>query len=167
MPIIEAYFNSRLRKETNYHAEYISRNVDHISIHVSARRRTIQEYCRRIWGVISIHVSLRRRTPLNALSSYSCFISTHVSLRRRTHKLTLIIILFIFQLTSPQGDEPSGMFSFSQLRYFNSRLREETNILCDWLSAAGQYISTHVSVGRRTEKFGQNSSETKFQLTSP
>ena len=34
-------FNSRLRKETNYHAGYISRNVDHISIHVSARRRTL------------------------------------------------------------------------------------------------------------------------------
>ena len=33
----------------------------------------------------------------------------------------------LFQLTSPQGDEPSGMFSFSQLRYFNSRLRKETN----------------------------------------
>ena len=81
---VYGHFNSRLRRETNYddpelevlldtfqltspqgderelpNARYIYTTI---SIHVSARGRTIQEYCRRIWGVISTHVSARRRT---------------------------------------------------------------------------------------------------------
>ena len=144
-------FNSRLRKETNYHAGSISRNVDHISIHVSARRRTNDAVGHIARFLISIHVSVRRRTCMCSRSTNCFSISTRVSARRRTRfekpskseklisihvsarKLTSCVIGYlqlgsIFQLTSPQGDEHKSLVAvlINQLN-FNSRLRKETN----------------------------------------
>ena len=96
----------------------------------------------------------------------------------------------LFQLTSPQGDEPSGMFSFSQLRYFNSRLRKETNdpltVLAppfylfqltsqrgdehkSWYTwIRGIYISTHIPTRRRIVFLDIHAHELAlFQFTSP
>ena len=68
------------------------------------------------------------------------------------HKaVSLFISLLLFQLTSPRGDEPSGTNNFVLYKTnFKSRLREETNIPSSLLLPV-PYISTHVSVRRRTD----------------
>ena len=55
-------------------------------------------------------------------------ISTHVSVRRQTLLYSSAMLLFLFQLTSPQGDEQFATFLVaSELPHFNSRLCKETN----------------------------------------
>ena len=50
---------------------------------------------------ISTHVSARRRTWQSKLCYFSLRISTHVSARRRTSMCTFLLILLLFQFTSP------------------------------------------------------------------
>ena len=143
-------FNSRLRKETNFNVP-IAALLSIISIHVSVRRRTQKSNLHYIYIKISTHVSVRRRTTVASFVDAQLHISTHVSVRRRTHVATITwydafgisthvsvkrrtllyssaMLLFLFQLTSPQGDEQFATFLVaSELPHFNSRLCKETN----------------------------------------
>ena len=93
-------FNSRLRKETNLVLN-TSSNLCIISIHVSARRRTLAHAYWLYKANISIHVSTRRRTPESILHVNFFTISIHVSARRRTIVNHHADYRGILQLTSP------------------------------------------------------------------
>ena len=93
-------FNSRLRKETNFNVP-IAALLSIISIHVSVRRRTQKSNLHYIYIKISTHVSVRRRTVLHWSVQLFLIISTRVSARRRTSMCTFLLILLLFQFTSP------------------------------------------------------------------
>ena len=115
-------FNSRLRKETNFNVP-IAALLSIISIHVSVRRRTQKSNLHYIYIKISTHVSVRRRTTVASFVDAQLHISTHVSVRRRivlhwsvqlfliistrvsarrrTSMCTFLLILLLFQFTSP------------------------------------------------------------------
>ena len=76
---------------------------------------------------ISTHVSVRRRTSILERKARNSTISIHVSLGRRTNTRPSFLVKWIFQLTSPQGDEQYRLFTTISRVDFNSRLREETN----------------------------------------
>ena len=94
------YFNSRLRKETNL-PEDSTVSCNPISIHVSARRRTLRMNGSDHGCPISTHVSARRRTNCRSSRRATCSISTHVSVRRRTRIYSCRNNIHTFQLTSP------------------------------------------------------------------
>ena len=104
--IIQWYFNSRLRKETNVSDRFPLFPLFGISTHVSARRRTLRPVHPWDRMNISIHVFARERT-----SSFKYSLNT----------------LSVLQLTSPQGDEQRVCDPSLLWQYFNSRLRKETN----------------------------------------
>ena len=93
-------FNSRLRKETNFNVP-IAALLSIISIHVSVRRRTTVASFVDAQLHISTHVSVRRRTVLHWSVQLFLIISTRVSARRRTSMCTFLLILLLFQFTSP------------------------------------------------------------------
>ena len=79
-------------------------------------------------------------------------ISTHVSARRRTLFCHYLPQFAIFQLTSPQGDEPNYHDLMIIQDHFNSRLRKETNLNHILRSISVFQISIHVFVVRRTQQ---------------
>ena len=164
-------FNSHPHKETNrWHCSLNSCSI--ISTHISFRRRTIQEYCRRIWGVISIHVSARRRTFLKTQQDPAILFQITSPFGDEHINNALMTLAKKFQLTSPFGDEHPCQLDNQMFQNFNSRLRKETNVNSSgdvdfgWIfqlasprgdelySELEKYIpeaiSTHISVRRRT-----------------
>ena len=123
--------------------------------------------------VISIHISARRRTCfLIIFFIFRRYFNSHPLAGMNTDDKQLSVTNILFQFTSSCGDERVLAHSVRHHKYFNSRLRKETNritllysldcfpfqltspqgdeLIVAHKSLICNRISTHVSVRRRT-----------------